>query len=509
MIEKIIPYEESFASHSKAIYWSNKNILKPKNVTLFSNRSFLFNCKECNHEIIKKISDISKNNGWCMYCKGYRCNNNKCDYCFNKSFASHPKSICWSEENLLKPRDVSKVDNNKYFFNCDKCSHKFEKSTASINKGEWCPYCCNNSKTLCGDEKCLQCFNKSFASSDNSIYWSTNNKISSINVFRFCDDKFLFYCFNCKKDYLSSPYSISNNRLCYCCNLNSNKLCDDQNCTLCFFKSFKSHEKSIYWSTKNKISPSQIKKNSNSKFWFNCDKCPHDFEISLNNLCGGKWCSYCSSSKLCNNNDCIYCENKSLSSYIDAFMWSDKNELNPREVFKGSDNKYIFDCKNCGNEFKMTVSHFTQGKRCNICKNKTEKKVYNELTKIYPEIIFQFKDNWTKNLNTNKFLTFDFCLKNQKILIEIDGDQHFKDILGWKSSWKINHENDIFKQQIANKEKFSVIRIYQMDIYLNKYNWINKIVCSINKIINDDKIQNIYLSSGNHYNIFDNYTIPI
>ena len=188
-------------------------------------------------------------------------------------------------------------------------------------------------------------------------------------------------------------------------------------------------------------------------------------------------------------------------------MWSLKNKLKPRQVFKGSDKKYIFDCDDCGNEFEMSVSHFVQGKRCNICKNKTEKKVYNELIKIYPQIIFQFKDDWTKNLKTNKFLKFDLCLKNNNILIEIDGNQHFKDIVGWKSCWKTNHKKDIFKQKIANIEKFSIIRIYQMDIYLNKYDWKQEIINSINKIINEKIVQNIYLSSGNHYEIFKDYKI--
>ncbi len=44
-----------------------------------------------------------------------------------------------------------------------------------------------------------------------------------------------------------------------------------------------------------------------------------------------------------------------------------------------------------------------------------------------------------------------------------------------------------------------------MDVYDDKNDWENKLVNSINKIINDKIVQNIYLSSGNQYEIFNDY----
>ena len=62
-------------------------------------------------------------------------------------------------------------------------------------------------------------------------------------------------------------------------------------CDVCFERSFASHEKSKFWNVelnskivltkfKKKIdcsSPRQVFKNSNDKFWFNCDECNHSF----------------------------------------------------------------------------------------------------------------------------------------------------------------------------------------------------------------------------------------
>lgn len=45
-----------------------------------------------------------------------------------KSFASHPKSKFWSKINTIKPEEIYISSNKKRWFDCNKCSHSFEKS---------------------------------------------------------------------------------------------------------------------------------------------------------------------------------------------------------------------------------------------------------------------------------------------------------------------------------------------------------------------------------------------
>ena len=45
MVKKIT--EATFATHLKSDYWSNKNIIKPNEVYLFSSQKFIFNCDKC------------------------------------------------------------------------------------------------------------------------------------------------------------------------------------------------------------------------------------------------------------------------------------------------------------------------------------------------------------------------------------------------------------------------------------------------------------------------------
>ena len=108
----------------------------------------------------KQINTItSKVRTWCPYCchNPKLCDDNKCTYCFNKSFTSFTditlkgnlKIDCWDYEmNGDKiPRDVSMFANSRYWFICDFCNHSFKILISSItNKYTWCPYCKNKTE---------------------------------------------------------------------------------------------------------------------------------------------------------------------------------------------------------------------------------------------------------------------------------------------------------------------------------------------------------------------------
>ena len=67
-MSKEIPFEESFASHKKSKFWSNKNELKPENITKINKEKFWFNCNKCNHEFLRPLNKIYDNKEHCSYC---------------------------------------------------------------------------------------------------------------------------------------------------------------------------------------------------------------------------------------------------------------------------------------------------------------------------------------------------------------------------------------------------------------------------------------------------------
>ena len=269
-----------------------------------------------------------------------------------------------------------------------------------------------------------------------------------------------------------------------------------------FEKSFASNNNSKYLSDKNELTPRQVFKRSANKYWFNC-KCAHEFYSSLHDIIEGdnNGCGYCSNKKLCNNDDCQTCFKKSFASHERSNYWSDKNKINPRHIFKGTPKKYWFNCNICNHEFRSSLNHIIGNRWCPICVNKTEKKVYEQLLQIYPSLKTQFRTNWCRNPTTSRYLPFDFVIEEHKIIIELDGPQHFIQVRDWKSPEE-HFKTDKYKEQCANENGYSVIRIVQCDVWNNAYDWLTELNEHISKIMNEDSVQNIYMGKNNEYNKF-------
>jgi very-short-patch-repair endonuclease len=139
------------------------------------------------------------------------------------------------------------------------------------------------------------------------------------------------------------------------------------------------------------------------------------------------------------------------------------------------------------------------GSWCPYCVNKTETKLNNILIKIYPLLKHQYRVEWCKNKYP---LPFDFVLEDIKIIIELDGIQHFEQVSNWTPPEK-TREIDKYKMLCANQNEFSVIRILQEDVFYDSYNWLDELRNNIEKIKGEHIIQNIYMCKNNEYNIFN------
>ena len=490
---------KSFASHEKAIFWSNSNETSPRDEFMSSHKKFTFVCDICHHEFISMLYSI-KNDQWCPYCENKKlCDNETCLLCHKKSFASHSKAIFWSNSNETSPRDEFMSSAKQFAFACDVCKHEFILRLDSIKRGQWCQYCVN--KKLCDNEKCLLCYEKSFASHLNAIFWCNN--ISSRNVFKLSNKKYLFDC-DCGHSFESAPASISRGRWCPYCPNSSQKICNKKNCEICYVKSFASHPKSIYWSHKNDISAWQILKSSSQIKIFDCNVCGHEFSTSLDKVVNNQWCPYCSipCKKLCKDNTCNFCFVKSFASNPKSQYWSNKNTIVPRDILLYSHKKYYFNCNTCNHTFKSKICYISKpgGTWCPMCINKTEKKVYDWLKNKYGNVEPQKKYNWCKNINE---LPYDFVLEDYKIIIELDGAQHFIQVSNWIDP-NLTHKTDLFKMKCANKHGYSVIRILQDDVWQDKIDWEEKLETHIEYNKNP---KNIFICNNNKYDNFMERTI--
>ena len=154
-------------------------------------------------------------------------------------------------------------------------------------------------------------------------------------------------------------------------------------------------------------------------------------------------------------------------------------------------------CNKCGDTFQQLYpNHIKQNKGCPLCECRiTAKILLDYLRSIYPTTIREFKQEWCRNIYV---LPYDFYIPELNLIIELDGNQHFTQVMNWKSP-EDNQETDIYKMDCANEHNLSVIRIVQTDVLYNTYDWKEELFNNIEKIKTDNIIQNIYMCKNNEY----------
>lgn len=366
----------------------------------------------------------------------------------------HKYKDIWSSRNELLPEDVCISSRSKCWFHCHNCGHEYEQKPDSKTTGSGCPFCSN--KKLCGELDCDFCLPKSC-----NVYsdiWSSKNKIESHKIFISSGKKYLFYCIDCGHDYNQSPEGKTRGRGCYyCCNYNS-KLCGDLDCLFCLPKSCYIYKE--FWSQKNIIESHKIAISSHKKQFFNCKDCKHEYTQSPAGKTRGRGCYFCASKKLCGSINCLFCLPKSCNIYKE--IWSQKNKLSPEKIAKSSHKRQFFICLECKNEYTQTPGKKTSGNGCPICVRKTERKVADYLKERKVEFRKEFKINSKKR--------YDFFIKEFNLIIEVDGEQHFRQVMGW-GNLEDTIKNDIQKMEVAIKNEYSILRIYQPDIWFDKIDW--------------------------------------
>lgn len=230
-----LDYNKSFASHEKSKYWSIKNLDKPNEIHKYSKENRIFNCELCKHELTISLYNIVKSNSWCYYCNKNSsnfCGNDKCEFCFNRSFASHEKSKYLLVENKINPRFVTKYSGNKAKFNCNICKHIFNARICDITKkNSWCPYCARSGCKLCENNDCEYCFERSFASHERSKYWSPKNETQPRQVFKNTNKKYIFSCNSCLHDFSATlAHIVTDESWCPYCSTSGCILCDKEDC---------------------------------------------------------------------------------------------------------------------------------------------------------------------------------------------------------------------------------------------------------------------------------------
>jgi len=179
------------------------------------------------------------------------------------------------------------------------------------------------------------------------------------------------------------------------------------------------------------------------------------------------------------------------------------NEITTEMVINGSNMKVWWICPTKKHSYKSSInSRCKMNSGCPLCINKTEAKLLEFLIKYYTDVFTQLKLDNCKNIYR---LRFDFCIPSLKIIIELDGMQHFKQVSNWASPEE-TLKNDIYKMKKAEAEGYKIIRIFQEDVYNNDESWLETNL--LPKITSQDRnhmfISNIDGLYHEHIRVYEN-----
>lgn len=213
--------------------------------------------------------------------------------------------------------------------------------------------------------------------------------------------------------------------------------------------------------------------NMNSCSFITCD-IHGDYLQSMNNhMYKGSGCSKCSYRKMGDSKILAQQEVIERAKKTHNNLYTYDNF-----VYEGMQVKSFVTCKKHGDWEIHMGNHISCGKGCPLCIRKTESILKNILEQNFNyKILHDKRFHWCKK---KRELPYDFVIQDLKCIIELDGRQHFTQIKNWQSPEE-QLENDIFKNEQAMKNGYTIIRVDQRDIYNNKKDIILKLIMSVHR----------------------------
>jgi hypothetical protein len=188
-------------------------------------------------------------------------------------------------------------------------------------------------------------------------------------------------------------------------------------------------------------------------------KCNNIWETTFNSFLHGHRCPFCQK-----NNGRRLTTDEFKKRVKKIF----KDEYTVLGEYKNKQTKIEILHNLCGNSFSPTPRDFLKlESMCKVCSKKfqgeeTIKKFLDKYGVVYE------REKTFKKLKYIRNLRFDFYLKEYKIAIEFDGEQHFLPIRG-KVELEKTKTRDEIKNKFCKKEKIKLIRISYKKIKIKKY----------------------------------------
>ena len=190
--------------------------------------------------------------------------------------------------------------------------------------------------------------------------------------------------------------------------------------------------------------------NNSTKILVKHNLCQNEYKVTWNHFQQGKRCPKCNGNEKLNNRE------------IDKRMFElVKGEYVRLGNYINAQTKILIKHNLCGTKYNVTWGNFKSGNRCPKCnESKGEKTISDILNSLSIKYTSQKRFAECKHKKT---LPFDFYIHNKKskLLIEFDGEQHFKsvEIFGGDNGLKDTQLRDSIKTNFALSNNIPLLRI--------------------------------------------------
>lgn len=227
-------------------------------------------------------------------------------------------------------------------------------------------------------------------------------------------------------------------------------------CKQCSIKSRQEKRKHTFEYVKNYIEARGYKllsheyKNNNSKLQIVCEK-GHSSLMTFGNFQRGRRCKTCSHLKITEKQRHDY-------TYVKSFVESIGYTLIDDKYVRNSNKLNLI----CSNNHKTSISfkNLRKGVRCSHCNTKShgEERIKTFLNKKEIPFITQYK---IEECKFKRQLPFDFYLPDYNVLIEYDGEQHYKikEYFGGFDGFVDTKIRDTIKNIYCKENNIKLIRI--------------------------------------------------
>ena len=186
------------------------------------------------------------------------------------------------------------------------------------------------------------------------------------------------------------------------------------------------------------------------------NKCGNTYKVNPSNFLNGKRCPFCFGTP-----------KKTNEQFKKEIFDLVGNEYTFLDTYVNTHTKLSVKHNKCGNVYEVTPSDFLQGYRCPYCNSpKGETIISNILNNL--NINYEYQKTFD-NLVDTAYLSYDFYLPQQSILIEYQGIQHYQpvDHFGGRSKFKIQQKHDKMKSDYAKTHNYNLITVpYTEDTFI-------------------------------------------